>query len=466
MVKRFDYFIIAILLSFGAFFVYLYFYIDSTQTEIKNRIIKNKVKDITNVLHHIEENILKVKGSKELDVVLKNRSIRENLEIQLTQMLSKNTKYVYFLFLDKYQKFRFLLDGSKTDKARFYQKFDPIQKDIYYRSYKNASVETIIQKDVENLSITILYPVKQDGKAVGILSVDMTTDFQNDISRLIEPLKNFFIVLIIFIFLLISVSMIQLFKYFKTKKQLYQDQLTEIFNRHYLQEISSNIKLTNYAVAMLDLDRFKIINDTYGHKTGDIVLQECVKIFKNNISKEDILIRYGGEEFLLFIAQKENSYVVCKKILDQTSQHTINYDDNEINMTLSIGLIEDVSFEKNLSEIIKKADSMLYLAKQRGRDQIVCYKEDIKNIAITNKKGVDDVKDALNQDRIICHFQPIVEPKIKNILKYEALVRIVSKDGNILFLKSFLLIYNVYSYALCKVKNYLDRLYYHLLTLF
>jgi len=442
MVKKSDYFVITLLFSFALFFLYLYFYIDNTQKEIENRIINNKIKHMTNALSHISDDIVKLTDSEDLVVHLKNhKDIRISLERQLAQMLSKNTKYTYFLYLDNQNKFRFLLDGSLDDKARFYQKFDPLKKELYFKVYETKQKEVIFQQNIENLLITILYPVKKDNQVIGILSVDMTTGVQNDIIGLIEPLKNFFIVLVIFISLLIFTGVIQLFKYFKTKKQLFHDSLTNIYNRHYLEDISLTMKLSDYSIAMLDLDRFKMVNDTYGHKTGDVVLQECAKIFQENIRKNDILIRYGGEEFLLLMYKKnneDNSFEVCKNILDKTSKNTIMYDGNEINMTLSIGLNQNVLFDKDLTESIKKADSMLYLAKQRGRDQIVKYHENMQNVAITNKKGVDDVKSALNEDRIVCHFQPIVDAKTKNILKYEALVRIESSDGKTIYPNDFL----------------------------
>jgi len=442
MVKKSDYFIIALLFSFGVFFIYLYFYIDKTQEDIKNRMVQNKIKHMSNVLNHIGDNIVNANDTDDLVVFLHdNDSLRNSLEKQLAQMLSKNTKYSYFLILDKDKKFRFLLDGSLDDKARFYQKFDPLRRDIYLRVYETKQTEVIFQKDMENLLITLLYPVKKNNDVIGILSIDMTTGIRNDITKLIEPLKNFFVVLIVFIFLLISVGIIQLFKYFKAKKQLFNDPLTNIYNRNYLHEIAPMLKLSDYSIAMLDLDRFKMINDTYGHKTGDVVLQECANIFQKNIRKNDILIRYGGEEFLLFICKKgisDNSFEICENILDKTSKHTISYDDNDINMTLSIGLNQDLAFEKDLTEAIKKADSMLYIAKQRGRDQVVKYQDNMKNVAITNKKGVNDVKSALHEDRIICHFQPIVDAKTKGILKYEALVRIKAPDGETIYPDDFL----------------------------
>ena len=323
----------------------------------------------------------------------------------------------------------------------FYQKFDPLKPEVYKDIYKTKTPYVIWQKNMENLWMTYLYPIKQDGKVLAILSVDMTTNLQKSILELMEPLKNFFIVLIIFIFLLISVGIVQLFKYFITRKQLFHDQLTGLFNRNYLTEIAPMLNLNNYSIAMLDLDRFKIINDTYGHKAGDVVLQESAKIFKNSIRDSDILLRYGGEEFLLFINKRgkdDPSLEVCDRIRHNISEYIFKYENTDIVMTVSIGLHQFPKLEKSFTEAIKKADSMLYIAKQRGRNQVVKYDEKSQNPSAQNRKGIDEVKHALEQNRIFCHYQPIVDPHAKEILKYEALVRIILENGEMVYPGSFL----------------------------
>jgi len=441
MVKKTDLLLIFILFCFGVFFIYLYFYIESTQKDIKNRIIEEKVEHVNDILKNIEKEIVSVSKEKGLVESFKDKSTKDLFESKLSQMITENTKYVYLLYLDKDKKFRFLLDGSKEDRARFYQKFDPLKPKIYKDIYKTKKYQIIWQKDMENLWMTFLYPVKRDDKVLGILSVDMTTNLQKNIFELMEPLKNFFIVLIIFIFLLISVGIVQLFKYFITRKQLFHDQLTGLFNRNYLAEIIPMLNLNNYSIAMLDLDRFKVINDTYGHKAGDVVLRESAKIFKKSIRDSDVLIRYGGEEFLLFINKRgedDPSLEVCDRIRHNISEYIFNYEDTDIVMTLSVGLHQFPKLEKNFTEAIKKADSMLYIAKQRGRNQVVVYDEKAQNPSAQNRKGIDEVKHALEQNRIFCHYQPIVNPHAKEIFKYEALVRIILENGEIVYPGSFL----------------------------
>lgn len=439
--RKADTLLIAILTSFGIFAVYLYFYIEQTQAEIQEKIIHEKIAHVSDVLENIAIDITQQAKDEQLAKFFQNRKVRDNFESKLSQIITKNTKYTYLLFLDKNGKFRFLLDGSKEDKARYYQKFDPISPQAYKEIYKTHQGKIIWQKNMENLWMTYLHPVIYKDKVIALLSVDMTTDLQKTILNLMQPLKNFFIVLIIFIFLLISVGTIQLYNYFKTKKRLFEDQLTSLFNRHYLTEVVPALDLHKYAIAMLDLDRFKHINDTYGHKAGDLILIESAKILKQNLKEDDILVRYGGEEFLLLIYNDElnNNFLdICNDMRRKIAKYTFRYEGNEIHMSISIGLHPSPGKEKDFTEAIKVADKMLYIAKQRGRNQVIVYDKDHESCLSDTITSIDEVKLALEQERVICHYQPIVDPHTNTIIKYEALVRIATQDGTTIYPGSFL----------------------------
>jgi len=343
------------------------------------------------------------------------------------------------LIKDDKERFRFLLDASKTDKAHFYQKFD-VENQKYKDLYISKKAQVIRQNNMENLFLTYLHPVKVDGKLIAILSVDLTTKIKNTVLNLIQPLETFFIILIIFIFLLIIMTIMQIFYYFITRKKIFTDPLTKLFNRNYLNEITPMLNLNHYSIAMLDLDRFKTINDTYGHKTGDYILSQSSIIFKSSIRNSDIIIRYGGEEFLLFINNRgeDSAIKVCERIRKNISEHLFNYDNQDIKMHISIGVHENPSSEKNLTEAIKLADKMLYIAKNEGRDRVVVYNEKSKQSIHSNVKNINFVKQALEDNRIICHYQPIYDHKKKEIFKYEALVRIVDKNNNIIYPNDFL----------------------------
>jgi len=194
---------------------------------------------------------------------------------------------------------------------------------------------------------------------------------------------------------------------------------------------------------MLDLDKFKVINDTYGHKAGDYVLSHVSTIFKKSIRDSDILIRYGGEEFLLLINNRDSEKLkmtICERIRANVAKENFSYDGDDIKVTLSIGIHKHPSLEKNLQEAIKIADKMLYEAKRSGRNRVVVYDEKLNShsSSSSSSKYLSFVKEALAEDRVTCHYQPIYSHHTGEIFKYEALVRIISKDGKVIMPMSFM----------------------------
>jgi diguanylate cyclase (GGDEF)-like protein len=136
----------------------------------------------------------------------------------------------------------------------------------------------------------------------------------------------------------------------------------------------------NYAVAMLDIDYFKKVNDTFGHDAGDRVLKGLSEIFKRVIKKEDIAFRFGGEEFLVFMPNAMEAKETIQKIKDEFEKTIFDIGHESINKTLSAGISCYKDDEKSVWQIIKYADVALYEAKNSGRNKIVLYK-DIKKEA-------------------------------------------------------------------------------------
>ncbi|OHE00511.1 MAG: diguanylate cyclase [Sulfurimonas sp. RIFOXYD12_FULL_33_39] len=436
MVKRKEIFIFLLLLILSIFFIYVYNEIKTTKKDIYARIEAHQIEQTSAVIKNIQNefiSFLNLKNSNDLRQAFSDNKNREKYEHIISLMLSSNIKYAYILYKDDRDKFRFILDASKIDKANFYQKFD-VNETEYINIYTTKKPQIIKQKEIENLYITVLHPIIVDNEVIGIFSVDMTSDIQKTILKSIKPLETFFIILIIFILLLMIMTIMQIFHYFITRRKIFTDSLTRTFNRNYLEDMSSILNLTHYSLAMLDLDKFKMINDTYGHKGGDYILFAASKVFKNSIRDSDILVRYGGEEFLLLINNRganESTLDICKRLKNSISKERFFYDGHEIKMTVSIGLHKHPYLEKNLQEAIKKADEVLYLAKRNGRNRIEIYDEKIANESSFSSKNISFVKEALDEDRVVCYYQPIYDYNSGEIYKYEALVRIVAKDNTI-----------------------------------
>jgi diguanylate cyclase (GGDEF)-like protein len=135
---------------------------------------------------------------------------------------------------------------------------------------------------------------------------------------------------------------------------------------------------TPYSVIMLDLDYFKKINDQHGHHVGDIVLRRTAEVMAESIRASDILVRWGGEEFLMILsgAQSEHAAKFTKTLLDAIRHIRIELRDETLSVSASAG-IRAVSSEElshtNFDSALKHADLMLYAAKNAGRDQFMSY---------------------------------------------------------------------------------------------
>jgi diguanylate cyclase (GGDEF)-like protein len=443
MVKKRELFIFFLLFLLGLFFVYTYNEIVRAKEAIFERIEKHEIAQISDVLEKMQKQIVEdahKQKTQDLTLFFQEKEHLLAYEEMLSMMLTSDVKYSYILHKDDTQKFRFLLDASKTDKANFNQKFD-VNAPEYNLVYTSKKPQIIKQQNIENLYITYLHPIIDEGEVVAFFNIDFTTDIKSIILESIKPLETLFTLLTLFIVMFMGMTLVQIFHYFITKKRIFTDPLTKTFNRNYLEEISSVLNLEHYSLAILDLDRFKIINDTYGHKAGDYVLSHVSQVFKNSIRDNDILVRYGGEEFLLLINNRGNTKKeICERIRNNIAQEKFVYDGHEISVTVSIGLHVNPYLEKNLQEAIKKADEMLYEAKKSGRNKIVIYdeKRETTTSSSFSSKDLSFVKEAMDENRVVCYYQPIYNHKTGEIFKYEALVRILTKEGEVIPPNQFL----------------------------
>jgi diguanylate cyclase (GGDEF)-like protein len=164
------------------------------------------------------------------------------------------------------------------------------------------------------------------------------------------------------------------------------DPLTGLFNRRYFFEIAVKefAKATRYkrplSVAILDLDLFKNINDTYGHLVGDQALIQIGKLLNDEGRETDVMARYGGEEFVVLLPETdhENAMIVAERLRKSVAEKPIHIEDNTLNITVSIGVAGKYNGKNDddFDRLILQADQALYKAKGDGRNRVVCYRED------------------------------------------------------------------------------------------
>ncbi len=177
------------------------------------------------------------------------------------------------------------------------------------------------------------------------------------------------------------------------QESAFTDGLTQLYNRKYLEE---NLKKLipqvnrdnkNIALLMLDMDHFKAVNDEYGHDIGDKVLKELSRILQESVRESDILVRYGGEEFIVLligIDSEESAMNIAHKIGQKVRENEIDvYAGTTIKKTVSIGLSMYPQDSKLFDTVIKNADIALYEAKSSGRDKVVRFqKEQVTSVEL------------------------------------------------------------------------------------
>lgn len=169
------------------------------------------------------------------------------------------------------------------------------------------------------------------------------------------------------------------------EKSARTDPLTKLYNRKHLEEqipkitSQANRTGTTFGVLMLDIDHFKMVNDTYGHDVGDNAIKIVAQTLLENIRTSDIAIRFGGEEFIVLLhnCKDEFLYEVANKIREAFQEKEIPAGDTTIKKTMSIGAAMFPQNSSNLDNCIKYADLALYEAKNTGRNKVVIFKEEL-----------------------------------------------------------------------------------------
>ncbi len=161
------------------------------------------------------------------------------------------------------------------------------------------------------------------------------------------------------------------------------DPLTEIYNRAAMEQMYKNElrRADRYnspvSLLMLDLDFFKVINDTYGHQVGDKTLKILVKSITEQLRSTDILSRYGGEEFAILLpdSNSRGAEIAAERLCRKVEKSLITVDGYKFSITVSIG-VADFKFEgDSLEKLINRADKALFQAKQSGRNRVVVFEE-------------------------------------------------------------------------------------------
>lgn len=210
------------------------------------------------------------------------------------------------------------------------------------------------------------------------------------------------------------------------------DPTTSLFNRRALMQVIereyAKVKRTGSALSFLlvDLDRFKLLNDNYGHALGDEMLRHVSDILQNTLRSCDWVGRWGGEEFLAILPSTDEAgaLMIAERLREEVERFSITYNRQVIRTTASIGVASYPRDGDTPDFLLRAADAALYEAKKTGRNRVV---------AAGNKHEVYSIASRLNAaieaNRIVPAYQPIVDLRSREVVAEEALARLIEESG-------------------------------------
>ncbi|OQX54492.1 MAG: hypothetical protein B5M53_05825 [Candidatus Cloacimonas sp. 4484_209] len=166
----------------------------------------------------------------------------------------------------------------------------------------------------------------------------------------------------------------------RMEHRAYYDSLLKVYNRSYCERVLKEQTRLNtlppFGIAIIDVDHFKKINDTYGHRAGDEMLLYIARVLRNELVPDGIVCRYGGDEFVIFFPGKNSEKIkpLLEKIRYTTNTTFVRSGKRKIRVSLSIGVSYRKDISQGLEEVLKAADRALYNAKKQGRNQVRTHK--------------------------------------------------------------------------------------------
>ncbi|MEH6823631.1 MAG: EAL domain-containing protein [Motiliproteus sp.] len=209
------------------------------------------------------------------------------------------------------------------------------------------------------------------------------------------------------------------------------DALTGLPNRNMLYDrINQEIKKSHrsklpLAILFLDLDGFKVVNDTLGHDQGDYLLTEVAKRLCHCVREEDTVARQGGDEFSIILGQLKDAAIVegiSEAILKELKK-PFNLDGELVHISGSIGITFYPQDARRVDDLLKAADQAMYAAKDKGRNRFNYFTRSMQDTAIAKMRLVNDLRTAVDEHQFVLHYQPIVTLGSGAIDKAEALIR-------------------------------------------
>ncbi len=408
-------------------------------TEIERTVELRLVSGLTSVVREVFDNvageILREVGREDIVLTLfRDARTRKKVEGMLSILVGEEIRYVYILYRDADGKFRFLADGSRTDRAQPGERFDVLNEEVWLEALNTGREKVILQEGLKSVGATYIRPLMQNGEVKALMVADFSIEKIKEIEASLEQVRAVMSSATGILTLLLILNLYQLWRRKRLERTLYVDTLTGLYNKSFLNEQAFRLNLGDYYVALVDVDDFRKVNSTFGKEVGDTVLRELASMLKSLLPKGSILVRYAGEEFLTLLPKghfKDKVELIryLEFLKSRVKSRVFTFDGYEVKVSVSVGVNLSTDRSRSLEEALRGADLALYRAKKGGKDRVEAFDESVEESR--KRLSVLEVADAIDKGRLICYYQPVVELQSGRVSHYEALARIVTEDGKV-----------------------------------
>jgi len=236
----------------------------------------------------------------------------------------------------------------------------------------------------------------------------------------------------------------------KLSYQASHDSLTGLINRaEFEQRLSLALKSAaqigrHHAVMYLDLDQFKVVNDTCGHAAGDQLMRQVSTLLQRRLREGDTLARLGGDEFgvLLENCAPDNALRIADQLRQTVMDFHLTWEDRSFNVGVSIGVVNIKDGLFTIADVLSAADSACYVAKEKGRNRVQVYHAEDSELSLRQgeMEWIGRLQKALEEDRFVLYAQDIVEIKAPRgrVTHRELLLRMLDEHGEIVMPMAFI----------------------------
>ena len=409
----------------------------SSLTDLQD-LVEKRENEIVKKLEFMEKLIASSEAMKDWKGPVKEifNLLSKKLHIEVLFLIVKSDKFSYTAHV--FWKYK---PDSKSKEFLNEKIFDIIRTDLdtHHLSVKHYS---LLNNKIVSFDFTKKLKFKKRifrktkkgnliGLGVGFKPAKLTKKELERISKVLDILGNI-------------ISSIKTISNYNKEVEYYatRDPLTNLYNQRvfweFLKYEIDRAARHNYKVSLLviDIDNFKLVNDTYGHIFGDLFIEKFAEFLKNFLTESSIVARFGGDEFCVILpeADTETAVLIAEQIKKNSEKVTIKTPDGKlISATVSIGIATFPDHAKDPKDLFIIADNMMYKAKKEGKDRIAYPKDEDLRALIEKKEKINStLLYALKYKKIIPFFQPIYSLREKKVVAHEVLMRVEDESGNIL----------------------------------